>query len=481
MHEGGNLKAVSASDNTARTHTLRNSCEPCHVSKLRCSREKPVCARCAKNGMNCSYAPTKRPGRPRKVPPAAPTAANVTQGAVGQEDAGASSDTRHQSRREVLDTAVSGLVDAQHDLRPGPGPGALDLITTSSSSQDLNTAECIDASVAAVMDSVGPDPCTDVFDFMNAHMLDDADLFVDPLAKLLDSATSARHDYGDPSMAVPASSSQSQNIDQSPCLDPAFWPTEPARFADDCISLQHWVAASPVLGPFMDASEQGTATGHDCFCHTAAANLLFHRKSAKSVQPNSALDACLHLQRVLDWTWGILKDCHSCLDDELIQFIVAGTAKEVVTIYRTIIDDMTRRSRTGGNRGNKSTTSAHGGERRGNGRQGQHGLLGQQSGPTKVPQVPTTTQTQTQMQNSSLFGSTVLSFGHKAIHGSVKIAFLRRLVSLKLRQLGCLLKELLSWTQAEATSGPVGSPLKIHVTGILERINITAGMLSTLE
>ncbi|KAJ9605942.1 hypothetical protein H2200_009791 [Cladophialophora chaetospira] len=42
---------------------LRNSCEACASSKLRCSKEKPTCNRCAKRGVNCEYFITKRAGR----------------------------------------------------------------------------------------------------------------------------------------------------------------------------------------------------------------------------------------------------------------------------------------------------------------------------------------------------------------------------------------------------------------------------------
>lgn len=59
---------------------LRNSCEPCHISKLRCDRKKPICTRCATNGNKCFYAPTKRPGRPRKAPPPRLQGAGISPG-----------------------------------------------------------------------------------------------------------------------------------------------------------------------------------------------------------------------------------------------------------------------------------------------------------------------------------------------------------------------------------------------------------------
>ena len=42
---------------------LRESCDPCATSKLKCSKEKPTCARCAKRGITCEYVATKRGGR----------------------------------------------------------------------------------------------------------------------------------------------------------------------------------------------------------------------------------------------------------------------------------------------------------------------------------------------------------------------------------------------------------------------------------
>lgn len=42
---------------------LRDSCNRCAASKLKCSKEKPTCARCAKRGMVCEYFATKRAGR----------------------------------------------------------------------------------------------------------------------------------------------------------------------------------------------------------------------------------------------------------------------------------------------------------------------------------------------------------------------------------------------------------------------------------
>ncbi|KAF7539921.1 hypothetical protein G7054_g1797 [Neopestalotiopsis clavispora] len=45
------------------TPKLRDSCEACAAAKLRCSKEKPSCARCTRRGRNCEYLATRRTGR----------------------------------------------------------------------------------------------------------------------------------------------------------------------------------------------------------------------------------------------------------------------------------------------------------------------------------------------------------------------------------------------------------------------------------
>lgn len=42
---------------------LRSTCNNCAASKIKCSREKPTCTRCAKRGLACEYFETKRAGR----------------------------------------------------------------------------------------------------------------------------------------------------------------------------------------------------------------------------------------------------------------------------------------------------------------------------------------------------------------------------------------------------------------------------------
>ncbi|KAL4919781.1 aflatoxin regulatory protein-domain-containing protein [Aspergillus aurantiobrunneus] len=60
------MAALSASDIPSAqppTVKLRGSCHACALSKLKCSQDKPTCARCVKRGTTCQYLASKRAGR----------------------------------------------------------------------------------------------------------------------------------------------------------------------------------------------------------------------------------------------------------------------------------------------------------------------------------------------------------------------------------------------------------------------------------
>lgn len=45
---------------------LKECCDLCSVSKLRCNKQKPTCARRASLNQQCSYSPARRSGRPHR-------------------------------------------------------------------------------------------------------------------------------------------------------------------------------------------------------------------------------------------------------------------------------------------------------------------------------------------------------------------------------------------------------------------------------
>nr|AAM02986.1 AFLR [Aspergillus nomiae] len=62
------------SSQTRRARKLRDSCTSCASSKVRCTKEKPACARCIERGLACQYMVSKRMGRnPRAPSPLEPT------------------------------------------------------------------------------------------------------------------------------------------------------------------------------------------------------------------------------------------------------------------------------------------------------------------------------------------------------------------------------------------------------------------------
>ncbi|KAJ5154995.1 uncharacterized protein N7500_010434 [Penicillium coprophilum] len=49
---------------SSQSQKLKDSCDNCSSSKVRCTKEKPSCARCEKSGYACFYSPARRVGRP---------------------------------------------------------------------------------------------------------------------------------------------------------------------------------------------------------------------------------------------------------------------------------------------------------------------------------------------------------------------------------------------------------------------------------
>ena len=50
-------------DSGASTAKIRDSCNACSQQKIKCSREKPACERCASKGLNCEYSVSRRNGK----------------------------------------------------------------------------------------------------------------------------------------------------------------------------------------------------------------------------------------------------------------------------------------------------------------------------------------------------------------------------------------------------------------------------------
>ncbi|KIW74258.1 hypothetical protein Z517_12198 [Fonsecaea pedrosoi CBS 271.37] len=44
---------------------LRLSCDNCHAAKVKCTKERPLCSRCANSGASCIYSKSRRAGKPK--------------------------------------------------------------------------------------------------------------------------------------------------------------------------------------------------------------------------------------------------------------------------------------------------------------------------------------------------------------------------------------------------------------------------------
>ncbi|KAJ5964143.1 uncharacterized protein N7479_004019 [Penicillium vulpinum] len=69
-------KATSQVISSLQTPKLKDSCDKCSASKVRCTKEKPFCARCDKLGYPCFYSPARRAGRPYRSKKQFPEAGN---------------------------------------------------------------------------------------------------------------------------------------------------------------------------------------------------------------------------------------------------------------------------------------------------------------------------------------------------------------------------------------------------------------------
>lgn len=88
---------------------LRDSCNTCAASKVRCGKEKPICARCSKRGLSCEYFVTKRAGRSSHGPASSagirsPTSQSSTGGLTKAGTPLLSRDTRPSETTDVMQT-----------------------------------------------------------------------------------------------------------------------------------------------------------------------------------------------------------------------------------------------------------------------------------------------------------------------------------------------------------------------------------------
>lgn len=116
------------------TQKLKDSCDMCSSSKVKCNKEKPVCSRCWKLGYPCFYSPARRIGRPhpnrrtiaRKSPETLPTHSR-TESSVNKSapNKPRDSQTLGQDPRPRLETQPSIYDEYESSSGATYGPNAL--------------------------------------------------------------------------------------------------------------------------------------------------------------------------------------------------------------------------------------------------------------------------------------------------------------------------------------------------------------------
>ncbi|KAH8807199.1 hypothetical protein F5884DRAFT_832995 [Xylogone sp. PMI_703] len=108
-------EAHSLALNDSRSHRgkqqvkIRNSCDACQASKIKCGQEKPNCYRCATRGRHCRYSISKRRGRPRRNTDQNP-ATNTGQHQQPQLNNTAPSTVLHELHEIPFDGAAEGMI-----------------------------------------------------------------------------------------------------------------------------------------------------------------------------------------------------------------------------------------------------------------------------------------------------------------------------------------------------------------------------------
>ncbi|KAG7284356.1 hypothetical protein NEMBOFW57_010729 [Staphylotrichum longicolle] len=106
---------------TQSPRKLRDSCTDCASSKVKCSKDKPTCARCARRGVTCTYMVSRRTGR---------TSSTASKGEPTQIWIGASGTQRPSLRvgtpllpqATITSSTQDGLGGQTPDAGFGPGP-----------------------------------------------------------------------------------------------------------------------------------------------------------------------------------------------------------------------------------------------------------------------------------------------------------------------------------------------------------------------
>lgn len=141
---------------------LRDSCHACASSKVKCSKDKPKCARCARRGTLCEYLVTKRPGRrhERRSTTASSEKSSSGSGSTTNANPNANANTAGLPTSLSLPGAEDYDFLASPDLvRASPGQGQHEPASTSSAvySSFPNVLSSVDTSLSSMLTDLSTD------------------------------------------------------------------------------------------------------------------------------------------------------------------------------------------------------------------------------------------------------------------------------------------------------------------------------------
>ncbi|KAJ5758165.1 Aflatoxin biosynthesis regulatory protein [Penicillium nucicola] len=100
---------------------LKDSCDRCSTSKVRCTKGKPSCARCDKLGYTCFYSPARRVGRPYRPKGSTPEAKTTKESdhqSRAPEACFIDESVKHYPQINTLPTPADAYVDSSPSISP---------------------------------------------------------------------------------------------------------------------------------------------------------------------------------------------------------------------------------------------------------------------------------------------------------------------------------------------------------------------------
>ena len=326
--------ASSTATSSPPKHTkLRESCDSCLIAKVKCSKTRPLCARCLANGAPCGYSPSSRAGRKNRNAGIKKAAANST----APKDA-----TDHP--QSALPTSNLFLPSYMYQIPENNGDRASGMWGGSSSpviSQDQRRSQlAVEKGFITAKEGDG----YDTSDFLPTPPLNGD--FMDSFMSLAShngfsefaTATSSPEGTGDQAPVSPAWTINSNQYSFLPSLQSPL----------DMMPLGH-VHSHPATRPALPTQHEpnpslaptGSSTDCDCFasCLHALQSLHNHSwiSSSSTQQGGVPFDIVLTINREAIDGCSVLLGCDKCVSkigSSITTMLLATIFGKVMSLYR---------------------------------------------------------------------------------------------------------------------------------------------------